>query len=682
MCGIAGFLAHRGCDADGASRIVTAMTDAIRHRGPDDAGAWLDAPAGIVLGHRRLSILDLSPLGHQPMSSASGRFVLSFNGEIYNFRALRAELQAIGHRFRGGSDTEVMLAAFEAWGVRGAVEQFNGMFAFAVWDRERRALHLVRDRAGEKPLYYGWMGGTLLFGSELKALRAHPAFEAERDRGALALYLRYGFIPAPYTIYRGVHKLPPASMLTVTADARDAAPEEYWSAQAVAADGIAMPFTGTEHQARAHLDALLRDAVRIRMESDVPLGAFLSGGVDSSMIVALMQAESSHPVRTFTIGFNESAYDEASFASAVARHLGTEHTELYVTPREALGLIPRLPALYDEPFADPSQIPTFLVAELTRRHVTVSLSGDAGDELFGGYPRYAQGRAIWRAMNAFPAPVRRAAAAALDGASALERGLGEPLGRAVRRWTGKRSLAERARQGADVLRSTSPEALYRYMSSYWKDPTLLLPGAVEPAVALTSRERWLDLPDVPSRLMHLDLHGYLPDDILVKVDRASMAVSLESRIPLLDHRIIAFAWSLPLGWKLRGRTGKWLLRQLLHQYVPRRLVERPKRGFGAPVGAWLRGPLREWADDLLGERSLREAAVLDPRPIRRKWEEHIAGRTSWDYDLWTVLMFQAWEREYASPPAMHDGRGSGSSPVVAGGPADYAEPAGAVTARA
>ena len=640
MCGIAGLFDPGGIEDGAARAILTGMTDALRHRGPDDAGAWVDPLAGVALGHRRLSILDLSPLGHQPMHSADGRFVITFNGEIYNFRALHHELSALGHVFRGHSDTEVLLAAVCEWGVRAAVERFNGMFAFAVWDRAEHTLHLVRDRPGEKPLYYGWVGGTLVFGSELKALRACPQFRPEIDRDALVQFLRLGYIPAPHTIYRGVSKLPPGSVLSVRAgEGHHVAPVEYWSAHDTAARGLAHPFTRPVDQLVDEFEALLRDAVKIRMESDVPLGAFLSGGIDSSTIVALMQAQSARPVKTFTIGFEDARYNEAHHAAAVARHLGTEHLELYATPAEALAVIPRLPALYDEPFADSSQIPTYLVSALTRQHVTVSLSGDAGDELLGGYRRYIRGPALWNGIGWAPAAVRRALAHAL---SVRHSPLAKAVNPLLSRWTGKRSFTERCRQAQEVLALRSPTDLYRYMMSFWKQPAAVVLGARGP-----QRPTERPLPagvdaDVRQLWMYLDLVTYLPDDILVKVDRASMGVSLESRIPLLDHRIIEFAWRLPPAVKVRAGVGKWILREVLYRHVPKQLVERRKQGFGVPLAAWLRGPLRAWAEALLDERRLRAEGFFDPRPIRAKWAAHLAGRTSWDYDLWTVLMFQAW----------------------------------------
>lgn len=640
MCGIAGFLGPDALNRDDAFRAVRAMTDAIAHRGPDDEGVWVETETGVALGHRRLSILDLSPAGHQPMQSACGRYVVVFNGEIYNFRELRAELVSAGHRFRGHSDTEVLLAAVSEWGVRRAVERFNGMFAFALWDCGERLLHLARDRGGEKPLYYGRAGRTWIFGSELKALRAYPSFDMPIDRDAVALFLRFGYVPAPYSIYRGIRKLAAGMLLTLRPGDGDATPLAYWSARDAAERGAADRFQGSEQEALDELDDLLRDAVKLRMEADVPLGAFLSGGVDSSTIVALMQAQSTRPVRTFTIGFHEPKFNEAEHARAVAVHLGTDHTELTVTPKEAMDVVPRLPTLYDEPFADPSQIPTFLVSQLTRRHVTVSLSGDAGDELFAGYRRYRTGRGLWRRVGAIPHPARRAAAAALG---ILPR-TGVPnatIAALTGRWTGKRSLGERLRQVAEILPVDSAAKLYEYQMSYWKDPAAVALGATEPVSAFAGMDAWRVDGQI-EQMMGLDLVTYLPDDILVKVDRASMGVSLEARVPFLDTRVIEFAWRMPMSLKIRGGEGKWLLRQLLYRYVPRQLVERPKKGFDVPVGEWLRGPLRQWAEALLEEPRLRREGMLDPEPVRAKWAAHLSGRTSWDYDLWAVLMFQAW----------------------------------------
>ena len=644
MCGITGFLSPDGFNADEARCTLTAMTDAIRHRGPDDGGEWIDPVSGVALGSRRLSIIDLSPAGHQPMESASGRFVIAFNGEIYNFPELRRQLIELGYGFRGRSDTEVLLTGIEHWGMRAALERCNGMFALAVWDRQQRVLHLARDRAGEKPLYYGWLDRTFLFGSELKSLRPHPAFRARVDRDAVALFLRHGYVPSPHSIYLGVHKLPPGSMLSLDpAKDRTAQPVAYWSVRAAAERGTADPFRGDAHEAVEELQRLLHDAVGTRMEADVPLGAFLSGGVDSACIVALMQAQRSQPVRTFTIGFREQAHDEARDAAAVARHLGTRHTELYITPDDALAVIPRLPALYDEPFADTSQIPTYLVSQMARQHVTVSLSGDGGDELFGGYRRHSLGPALWQVIRTMPLVLRRATGRMLAPNGRSSGRLAAYANRVTRAFTGKRSLLERARQAAEMLPLESPERLYNYMMSLWKHPGEIVPGAREQLVPATDPRCRANVGEVAANIMmYLDCIGYLPSDILVKLDRASMAVSLETRVPLLDHRVIEFAWRLPLRLKLRRGRGKWILRQVLDKYVPRRLVDRPKRGFHMPIADWLRGPLRDWAEALLDERRLLDSGVFQPGPIRQRWSQHLAGETRWDYELWTVLMFQSW----------------------------------------
>jgi asparagine synthase (glutamine-hydrolysing) len=618
------------------------MSDAVRHRGPDDEGSWVDPGRGIALGFRRLSILDLSPAGHQPMVSESGRWVVILNGEIYNFQDLRAELEPLGHRFRGHSDTEVVLAAVEQWGLERALERLNGMFAFAFWDREQQCLHLVRDRLGEKPLYYGWCGGVFLFGSELKALRAHPAFDAEADRDSLAIFLRLGYIPAPYSIYRGIFKLPAATRLTIRPGEPGTLPDPvtYWDARAVVERARRNLFTGSPREATAGLDALLRDAVRMRMLADVPLGAFLSGGIDSSLVVSLMQAQSRSPVRTFSIGFHEAQYNEAHHAAAVARHLGTDHTELYVTPQEARDVIPSLPEFYDEPFADASQIPTHLVSRLARRHVTVSLSGDGGDELFGGYDRYFHGRTLWRAIRWMPRPARRLSASLLR---AVPAGWTAPLGR----WRATRAFAsaspaDRFGKVAALLDSESAESLYRDLVSLWEEPEALVAGSREPETILTDRRRWADAGDFAQRMMFFDMLLYLPEDIMVKVDRASMAVSLESRAPYLDPRVAEFAWRLPLALKIRNGRGKWILRQILAAYVPPALTDRPKMGFGVPIDSWLRGPLREWAETLLSRERLRREAYLDVETIRSVWEQHLSGQRNWQYPLWAVLMFQAW----------------------------------------
>ncbi|MDI6770538.1 MAG: asparagine synthase (glutamine-hydrolyzing), partial [Anaerolineales bacterium] len=588
------------------------------------------------------SILDLSPAGHQPMFSADGRYVIVFNGEVYNFGELRDELERLGHAFRGHSDTEVMLAAISQWGIESAVKRFNGMFAIALWDHRERRLTLVRDRLGIKPLYYGWMGDVFLFGSELKALRAHPAFRAEIDRDALALYLRHNYIPAPYSIYRGVFKLTPGTFLTIRADSRPAQdqPQVYWNARQIVESGLAHPFEGNEQEAVEALDAHLRRSVGLRMIADVPLGAFLSGGVDSSTIVALMQAQSHLPVKTFTIGFHESGFDEAKYAKAVARHLGTQHTELYVSPEQARAVIPLLPKLYDEPFADSSQIPTFLVSQLARRHVTVSLSGDGGDELFGGYNRYFMLDAIWKRIGWMPLSLRKLASSA---AKAVPTRLWPTLFRFLPDLADFPNPADKAQKLAEIIASPSPEAIYLDLVSHWKQPASVVLNAREPVTALLDRSRWADLTSFTDQMMFLDLITYLPGDILNKVDRASMGVSLEARAPFLDdHQTLEFAWSLPRQYKIRGGQGKWILRQVLYRYVPRELIERPKMGFGIPIDSWLRGPLREWAETLLDERRMQQEGFFNPQPIRQKWAEHISRKRNWQYHLWDILIFQAW----------------------------------------
>ncbi|HAA30512.1 MAG TPA: asparagine synthase (glutamine-hydrolyzing) [Cyanobacteria bacterium UBA8553] len=646
MCGITGFWDTSGqISTDKMQWIVRQMSDTLLHRGPDDGGTWVDVEAGIALGHRRLSILDLSPEGHQPMQSASGRYVIVFNGEIYNFLELRQELESLGHHFRGHSDTEVMLASFSQWGLNQALGRFNGMFAFALWDRQERVLHLGRDRLGEKPLYYGCINQTFFFGSELKALKAHPKFQAEINRDALALFVRHNCIPAPYSIYQGIYKLPPGTVLTWKGDG-NLTPVPYWSAKEVAERGVAKSFVGSESEAVARLEALLQEAVALRMVADVPLGAFLSGGIDSSTVVALMQSQSSQPVKTFSIGFYEEAYNEAKDAKAVAEHLGTDHTELYVTPEEAIAVIPKLPTLYDEPFSDSSQIPTFLVSQLAKQHVTVSLSGDGGDELFGGYNRYFWGRSIWGKIGWMPQHLRQVAASALTSLSPqtwnqLFTGFGAVLPPVLR----QRNPGDKLHKLAEILAVDSPDTMYKGLVSHCKEPEYLVFGSLEPSTTLTDRKKWARLPDFTQRMMFLDTVTYLPDDILTKVDRASMGVSLEARVPLLDHRLVEFAWQLPLDMKIRNEQGKWLLRQVLYKYVPQKLIERPKMGFGIPIDDWLRGPLRDWAEALLDEKRLREEGFFDPQPIREQWTEHLSGERNWQYYLWDVLMFQAWLSE-------------------------------------
>lgn len=642
MCGFAGFLTtghwNREEFAIGLSR---RMADSIVHRGPDSAGFWHDSSHGIVLAHRRLAIVDLSPAGAQPMSSACGRYVVAFNGEIYNHMDMRADLGGLA--WRGHSDTETLLAGFAVWGIRETLERSVGMFALAVWDRRERVLTLARDRLGEKPLYYGWQGkgseACLLFGSDLSSLKAHPAFSAKINRDALALYMRHNAIASPHSIYEGIYKLEPGHLLTVSLADHKPKIESYWSLTHVAECGVAAPFVGSDAEAVDALEAKLKNAVRRQMMSDVPLGAFLSGGIDSSTVVALMQEQSQRPVKTFTIGFNEAGYNEAVHAKAVAHHLGTEHTELYVTPQQALDVIPKLPTLYSEPFSDSSQIPTFLVSQLARQQVTVSLSGDAGDELFGGYGRYLLTRNLWSRISWCPSYLRAAAAATILKIS--PRVFNSVLQPLLPKSLRTVNIGDKLHKGAQVLSSKSVDELYLGLVTHW-EPEQVVIGAVEPLTHLRGKPLSMTGLDEVQRMMALDAITYLPDDILVKVDRAAMGVSLETRVPFLDHQVVEFAWQLPQHQKLRGGVGKWALRQVLYRYVPQSLIERPKMGFGVPIDSWLRGPLREWAEDLLDESRLRQEGFFNPLPIRRKWMEHISGQRNWQYHLWDVLMFQAW----------------------------------------
>jgi len=653
MCGITGFIDFN-CDKpkDVLQRQIAAMTDTLVSRGPDDSGAWVDERLGLALGHRRLSVIDLSPEGHQPMVSPNGRYIIVFNGEIYNFQELRKDFEKFGLTWRGHSDTEVILAAFETLGVEGALKVFVGMFAFALWDKKDHKLYLSRDRMGEKPLYYGWMDKVFFFASELKALRMHPAWRGEIDRDAMCLYLRHNYIPAPYSVYKEIRKLPPGTLLSINLDNgfNLKKPEPYWSLKDVVESGKKNFFPGTEEEALETLHELLKTTIRQQMVADVPLGAFLSGGVDSSTVVALMQAQSVRSVKTFTIGFKEEGYNEAEKARKVAEHIGTEHTELYVSPKEALNTIPMLPKIYDEPFADASQLPTYLISKLTKNYVTVSLSGDGGDELFAGYNRHYWAGKIWNKMSKFPDRWREFLSRTLQSLSpnqwdgffyALK---GIP-------WAYFRHMTPitpgyKIHKLAEVLMSKDPHDLYLGLVSYWKSPEEVIFGGKEPSTLLTDVTAWPELSNFTDRMQFLDMCSYLPDDILVKVDRASMAVSLESRAPYLDHRIAEFSWKLPFSMKIKNGKSKWLLRKMLYKYVPMMLVDRPKAGFDVPLNSWLRGPLREWAEELLNEENLRKAGYFDPIPIRMKWKEHLSEKRDWQYYLWGILMFQAWQAEY------------------------------------
>lgn len=646
MCGVTGFLRSPEESDARLREVARAMTDTLVHRGPDDSGIWTEASSGIALGFRRLSILDLSPTGHQPMCSHDGRYVISFNGEIYNYRELRKELEHESVEFRGTSDTETILEGVSRWGFEATLGRLWGMFAIALWDRAEKRLLLARDRIGKKPLYYGWADGTLLFGSELKALRAHPSCRPEIDREALALYVRFGYVPEPFSIFRGIRKLPKGHYGTASAG-RPLELHAYWSARSAVEAGLKSPLTLSDREATDELESRLRDAVGRRMIADVPLGAFLSGGIDSTTVVALMQAQSARPVKTFTIGFHEEPFNEARHAKAVAEHLRTDHTELYVTPGEAQAVIPRLPDIYDEPFADSSQIPTFLVSQLARREVTVSLSGDGGDELFAGYSRYLWAERIWNWQRAIPHGARRLASALATAVSprrwdafygAMEKGIPP-------RWR-QALVGDKVHKLAALLAAPDREAVYEKLVSLWKTPRSLVIGASEVLGAPPADSLPSNLASFTEWMMFRDLTSYLPDDILVKVDRASMAVSLEARNPLLDHRLVEWVWRLPLLMKKRGGTSKWLLRQVLYRHVPKKLVERPKVGFGVPIDSWLRGPLRDWAESLLDERRLRNDGLLEPAPVREAWEAHLGGRQNEQYRLWVILMFQSWKERW------------------------------------
>jgi asparagine synthase (glutamine-hydrolysing) len=623
MCGILGYINNSQHPSDNQISIL-AGSHAIAHRGPDGGGEWFNSSNKVALAHRRLAIVELSQAGHQPMSSHCGRYVISFNGEIYNHNSLRNELNKFGFAptWRGHSDTETLLACISLWGIEKTLEELVGMFAFALWDQKLELLTLARDRMGEKPLYWGWQGNTLLFGSELKALKAHPDFKAEIDRNALALLLRHNYIPAPHSIYKGIGKLPAGHYVQIPhgAGRNDVHPKQYWRFNDVIAQGLSHPFAGTDTEAVDALELQLSTCIADQMLADVPLGAFLSGGVDSSTIVALMQKQSQQPVRTFAIGFNEPGYNEAEYAKQVAQHLGTQHTELYVGAPEALAVIPKLPAIYCEPFADSSQIPTYLVSQMARQHVTVALSGDAGDELFGGYNPYQFLPKVWNQMRWLPLPLRVTLQNLLAGLP----------------------LPAKLSKLQEVISARSPQDLYRRVLSHWPQPEQLVLGATEPATLLNTPSAWPQVDSYEHWMMAMDAQTYMTDDILAKVDRAAMANSLETRVPMLDHRLVELAWRLPLNMKIRNGQGKWALRQVLYRHVPRELIERPKKGFSIPLAAWLRGPLRDWAETLLDEHRLMQEAYLNPSPIRKAWQQHLNGKADNSSRLWGVLMFQAW----------------------------------------
>lgn len=655
MCGIAGLWHEQS--AEWLNLNASSMADAIAHRGPDDCGIWIEPQSNIAFSHRRLSILDLSSEGHQPKSSRTNRFTIVFNGEIYNYIELRSILLARGHEFQSNGDTEVMLAAFEEWGIENSSTRFNGMFAFAVWDTKERRLWLCRDRFGKKPLYYGWNGGAFLFGSELKALTVVEGTNFEINRDSLALQLRYSYVPTPYSIYKGIYKLTQGTYLSLSLDqlktppsifsahpeVSSLSPRRYYWAKTAIERAKSKPFLSNENEALEKFDLLLSDAVKIRMISDVPLGAFLSGGIDSSLIVALMQKTSHTPVKTFTIGFKEGGFDEAAYARQVAQHLGTEHTELYLSSDEALNIIPNLPQMFDEPFSDSSQIPTYLVSQLARKHVSVALSGDGGDELFGGYQRYHQLLTVWNKISKYSPQTRAFAGSMLN---KIPEWIYELAFKITAPFVGAslktRNRGYKFKKLLEYIGESSPEELYRLLISHWDKPGEVVTGTREPRCATVSRDDWAQGLTLLETMMQIDLISYFPDDIMVKVDRASMAASLESRVPLIDYRVVEFVWSLPLSLRCQEHTTKWLMRKLLSRYLPTQLFERPKMGFGVPIDSWLRGPLKDWAESLLDEKLLSEQGYLNPKPIREKWTQHLSGRRNWHYHLWDVLMFQAW----------------------------------------
>ena len=650
MCGFCGFISNSilSDSASNPENIIKKMNDMIINRGPDDEGFWIDDGSGLAFGHRRLSIIDLSRAGHQPMVSHNDRYVIAFNGEIYNFQDIRKKIDRFDSDrvWRGHSDTEVILAAIETWGVEASLKRLVGMFAFSLWDKKEKALYLARDRMGEKPLYYGWQGSSFIFGSELKSLRVHPAWQGEINRNALSSYLRHNYVPAPYSIYTGIQKLTPGTFLKLTKKQirNQELPETkvYWSIDQAVKQGFERPFDGTADQAVDELDRLLRQSIKGQMVADVPLGAFLSGGIDSSTVVALMQDISDAPVNTFSIGFNEEGYNEAQHASLVAKHLGTHHTELYVTALQARDVIPDIPSLYDEPFADSSQIPTFLVAELARKKVTVSLSGDAGDELFCGYERYQRGLDLWGKTNKIPLRVL---------VGKILQGMPSSLLNAAFFWAGKfltgaespGEVAQKIKIIARMLTAGNKYDLYYHMLSQWKDPDNIVKGATETTSIFHAAEKFSSrFTDDRDGFMYIDQHSYLPDDILVKVDRAAMGVSLEGRIPMLDHRLVEFAWQLPTSIKVREGQEKWPLRQVLYQHVPAKLIDRPKMGFGVPIDSWLRNELKPWAENLLDRKRLEDEGFFEPDLIRIMWNEHKTGKANWHHPLWVVLMFQQW----------------------------------------
>jgi len=653
MCGLIGFVQNVFFDENNAKNIIGMMSNKLQHRGPDSAGCWLDSINGIALGHRRLAILDLSPAGHQPMESNSERYVICFNGEIYNHNELRNELEKENSRelnvtWKGHSDTETLLACIESWGLESTLKRCVGMFSLALWDKQKNCLSLARDRFGEKPLYYGWNNGVFIFGSELKSFKAHPNFKPKIDRQSLTLLMRHSYVPSPYSIYEGISKLTAGSILELPLKAlynRQYATEplKYWSVTNVISVGKNNQFTGTDEQAITELETLLSNSVKQQMIADVDIGAFLSGGIDSSLIVALMQMQSSQPIKTFTIGFDNNLFDESKYANKISKLLKTDHCELYITSNDAIDVIPKLSEIWDEPFADASQIPTFLVAKLARNNVKVALSGDGGDEIFGGYNRYMTAESIWRKIERLPDV----------GKSVLQKLLGSintsqwdlynaKFGHVLPKSLRFTHLGDKVQKINELLKVSGPESLYYGLTSVWQDPAMLVLNSTEPLSVLTDTNQWPTNTSFIEWMIALDTLTYMTDDILAKVDRASMAVSLETRVPILDHRVVEFSWCLPQHMKIRDNQGKWILRQLLYRHVPKEFFERPKQGFSVPLAEWLRGPLREWAEYLLDPLRLTQDGYFNVSYLRRIWGEHLSGKKNWQNQLWNVLMFQAW----------------------------------------
>lgn len=649
MCGICGFYSSV---SNKYRNTISKMTLAIKHRGPDDSGIWQDHSAGVFFGQQRLSIIDLSKAGHQPMQSHSGRFVLIYNGEIYNHLELRGELKKKNPfiKWRSNSDTETLLETIESWGIEKAIKKFEGMFAFCIWDKKNHCLTLARDRLGEKPLYYGWQGSgenkVFLFGSELKALKEHPEFDKKINQDAIALQLRYSYIPDPYSIYKNVYKLLPGHYIQLSKrnlkqnDLPD--PKIYWCLAKTAINGSSNQSNKSEEEIKNELENQLRLTVKKQMISDAPIGAFLSGGIDSSAVVSLMQSQSNTPINTFTIGFDDKDFNEAHYAKKIAKHLSTNHTEMYISSKEAINIVPKLSKIYDEPFSDSSQISTFLISQLTKQQVKVALTGDGGDELFCGYNRYIFGEKLWNVSRAIPASLRKVFSSGIQLVSQKNWDKILKYLPIINRYN---NVGDKLYKVTRAFDAKTFYDFYQLLSSHWHKSNEVVINSKEPKIFSNQLKQQLETLDKQQQMMILDFLTYLPGDILVKIDRASMASSIETRAPFLDHKLIEYVWKIPHRFKNKNGQGKWILKEILKQYVPKDLTERPKMGFGVPIGTWLRGPLKDWAENLLDEKTMQEEGFLNSKLVKKKWEEHISGIRNWQYDLWDVLMFQAWIKE-------------------------------------